>query len=85
MDYLAENALQNLEDNASKEKAITQLVEGNGEKRGGQSDANGQDEASRLKAWTTNVLDQDDLERDINRQVPDPNELEPLETLTPHL
>ena len=35
----------------------------------GQDDAQGQDEASRLKSLATDVRDQDDLERDIGRQV----------------
>ena len=35
----------------------------------GDADLHGRDEASRLKALSTDVRDQDDLERDINRQV----------------
>ena len=39
------------------------------EEGAGYTKAEGQDEASRLKALTTDMRDQDDLERDIGRQV----------------
>lgn len=39
------------------------------EDSGGRVDEQGQDEASRLRSLATHVRDQDDLERDIGRQV----------------
>ena len=39
------------------------------EESDGHTDSQGQDEASRLRSLATDVRDQDDLERDIGRQV----------------
>ncbi len=50
-------------DSSSKGLAATS------EESTGHGDARGQDEASRLRSLATDVRDQDDLERDIGRQV----------------
>lgn len=50
-------------------------AEPNDDETAGNITAQGEDESSRLRALSTEVRDQDDLERDIGRQVSEPDQV----------